>query len=186
MRIRDGEVADMPAIGRVVVDTWRSAYGGLVPDAYLAGLSPDERATQWRDFLAEPGAARFVFVAHDESDDLIAFAAGGSERSGDPLYRGELYAIYVLPSHQARGFGGALIRAVAGRLAAGGTTSMLLWVLEANADARAFYETLGGMVVRRQPIDVGGVTLTEVAYGWPNVESLFKVTRPPPSAPSAA
>jgi GNAT superfamily N-acetyltransferase len=99
----------MPAIGRVVVETWRSAYRGIVPGAYLGGLSPAERGNEWREFLADQGGARFVLVAHAESDDLIGFAAGGPERSGHPEYRGELYAIYVLPSHQARGFG-ALMR----------------------------------------------------------------------------
>jgi len=118
----------MPAIGRVVVETWRSAYRRIVPGAYLGGLSPAERGNEWREFLADQGGARFVLVAHAESDDLIGFAAGGPERSGHPEYRGELYAIYVLPSHQARGFGRALMGAVAGRLAAGGTKSMLLRV----------------------------------------------------------
>jgi GNAT superfamily N-acetyltransferase len=139
----------------------------------LAGLSPAERAGQWRDFLADQGGTRFVLVAHDEGDALVAFAARAPERSGDSKYRGEAYAIYVLPSRQARGFGRALMRAVAGRLAAGGTKSMLLWVLEANARARTFYEALGGMVVRRQPIEIGGVTLVEVAYGWANLELLL-------------
>ena len=172
----------MPAIGRVVVETWRSANRGIVPDAYLGGLSPAERGNEWRGFLADQGGARFVLVAHAESDDLIGFAAGGPERSGHPEYRGELYAIYVLSSHQARGFGCALMRGVAGRLAAGGTKSILLWVLEANAHARAFYETLGGMVVRRQPIEVGGVKLIEVAYGWRNLELLLEAIGPQPNS----
>jgi hypothetical protein len=51
--------------------------------------------------------------------------------------------------------------------------SMLLWVLEANAPARRFYGKLGGSVVRDRPIDVGGVTLTEVAYGWPRLGVLL-------------
>jgi ribosomal protein S18 acetylase RimI-like enzyme len=122
-------------------------------------------------------------VAHDEGDDLVAFAAGGPERSGDPRFRGELYAIYVLPSRQARGIGRALLHAVASRLAASGTKAMLLWVLEANAQARTFYEALGGIVVRRQPIEVGGVTLTEVAYGWEKLELLLEAAGPEPSAP---
>jgi GNAT superfamily N-acetyltransferase len=132
--------------------------------------------------FADRAGARFVLVADDESDELIGFAAAGPERSGDPKYRGELYALYVLTSHQRRGLGRALVRAVAGRLAAGGTESMLLWVLEANVPARRFYETLGGAVVRDQPIEIGGVTCTEVAYGWPGLDVLLKAVGPQPSA----
>jgi len=50
---------------------------------------------------------------------------------------------------------------------------MLLWVFDANAPAQTFYEGLGGVVVREQPIDITGQTLTEVAYGWPNLSALL-------------
>lgn len=46
---------------------------------------------------------------------------------------------------------------------------MLLSVLAANAPARRFYQALGGEVVGQQPIEIAGVTLAEVAYGWPDV-----------------
>ena len=173
MRIRAAGPADAHAIARVHVETWRSAYRGVVSEAYLASLSPAERAGQWRGFLADGNSARFVLVAHDEADTLIGFAAAGPERSGDPDYRGELYALYVLPPHQRRGFGHRLVQAVAGRLVAAGTRSMLLWVLDANAQAREFYEALGGIAVREQPIDIAGMTFTEVAYGWPDLQALL-------------
>jgi ribosomal protein S18 acetylase RimI-like enzyme len=172
--IRAAQPEDAPAIGRVQVETWRAAYRGIVWDATLAGLSPTERARQWRELLADNSGARFIVVAQDATDGVSGFAAAGPERSGESTYQGELYAIYVLPSHQRRGLGGSLVRAVASRLAAAGTTSMLLWVLEANAQGRAFYEGLGGIVVRTQPIDIAGQTLTEVAYGWPDLRALVE------------
>lgn len=77
------------------------------------------------------------------------------------------------------------MRAVASRLAAGDSRSMLLWVLETNAPARSFYHTLGGAVVGKQPIDIGGVSLVEVAYGWPDAEALLKTSRQDMSTPAA-
>jgi ribosomal protein S18 acetylase RimI-like enzyme len=172
VRIRAAGVADAPAIGRISVETWRAAYAGIVPAAYLAGLSSAACAAEWHDILVTPAGAHFVLVAGHAQQDPIAFAGAGPERSGDPRYRGELYAIYVLPSHQGRGVGRALVRAAADRLAAAGLDSLLVWVLDQNAPARAFYERLGGSVVRRQPIEIGGAGLTEVAYGWPTLQAL--------------
>ena len=172
MKIRAAAPADTEAIGRVHVETWRSAYRGLVSDAYLAGLSPAERAARWRTFLAERDPARVLLVAEDDVDGVVGFAAAGPERSGDPTYRGEIYAIYVTPSHQRRACGRELMWAATRRLAAVGFPSMLLWVLDANAPARAFYERLGGVVLRRQPIEIGGAQLTEVAYGWSDLTVL--------------
>jgi GNAT superfamily N-acetyltransferase len=140
-----------------------------VPSAYLDSLLPEERAVLWRTALLDPSGARFVLVAADGRGQLIAFAPGGPERSAERKDRGELYALYVLPSHQRRGLGLSLVHAAATRLASGGMRSMLLWVLEANAPARRFYGKLGGSVVRDRPIDVGGVTLTQVPYGWPRL-----------------
>ena len=105
---------------------------------------------------------------------MVGFAAAGPERSGDPNYRGEIYAIYVSPSHQRRGCGRELMTAATRRLATAGFASMLLWVLEDNAAARAFYAMLGGVVLRRQPIQVGDAELTEVAYGWSDLAVLLK------------
>jgi ribosomal protein S18 acetylase RimI-like enzyme len=169
VRIRAAADHDAQAIGHVRVKVWRFAYRDILPEAYLAGLSPEERAGQWRSLLTDPGSTRFVLVVVNERDEVVGFAAAGPQRSAEPGYQGELYALYVLPLHQRRGLGRALVRAVAHRLSAGGMSSMLLWVLESNASARRFYERLGGSVVRDRSIDVGGVTLTEVAYGWPRL-----------------
>ena len=170
--IRAAERDDAPAIARVQIDTWRAAYRGIVWDATLDGLSPAHSARHRGELLAEGSGARFILVADDATDGVTGFAAAGPERSGDATYRGELYAIYVLPSAQGRGLGAGLVRGVANRLAAAGTTAMLLWVFEANTPARTFYERLGGIFVSTQPIDIAGQTLTEVAYGWPDLRAL--------------
>jgi GNAT superfamily N-acetyltransferase len=174
VKLRDATSDDADAIGRVHVDSWRTAYSGIVPDAHLATLSPVTRAGRWRKFLADAAGARFILVADDDAGELIGFAAGGPERSGDPNYLGELYAIYLVASHWRRGVGRELARAVARRLAATGTRSMLVWVLEANTRGRTFYETLGGVVVRTQPIEIGGAQLIEIAYGWSDLAALLK------------
>jgi ribosomal protein S18 acetylase RimI-like enzyme len=173
MRIRAATDHDAQAIGPVHVEVWRFAYRDILPEAYLASLSPEERAGQWRSLLRDPGSTRFVLVVVNERDDVVGFAAAGPQRSDESEYQGELYALYVLPLHQRRGLGRALVRAVAHRLLAGGVSSMSLWVLEANAPARRFYEKLGDSVVRDRPIDIGSVTLTEVAYGWPRLGVLL-------------
>jgi len=43
---------------------------------------------------------------------------------------------------------------------------MIVWVLRDNAGARSFYERLGGVYVRMQPITIGSALLQEISYGW--------------------
>jgi hypothetical protein len=53
---------------------------------------------------------------------------------------------------------------VFGHLAAQGFRSAGLWVLKDNLPARRFYEALGGRLGPEQFFDLGGQTVTEVAY----------------------
>ena len=109
-------------------------------------------------------------------DRLSGLPLVGPQRSGDPIFRGEVYALYVLAEYQNRGVGRGLVRAVADRLAHDGTTSILIWVL-ANNPARGFYAHLGGVEIRHQPIPLGTVTVEEVAYGWKNTRALINSRR---------
>lgn len=52
MWVRVAREADAEALARVHVDSWRAAYQGLMPQEYLDGLDPAERAAQWRQALA--------------------------------------------------------------------------------------------------------------------------------------
>ena len=164
VRIRAAQPTDAAAIAHVHVDSWRTTYKGIVPDAYLATLSYEERTQQWRTVLSQPTTS-VVYVAEDDSGQVIGFASGGAERGGDPDYTGELYAIYLLHDVQQRGLGSQLTAAVVQKLLQDGLTSLLVWVLAANPACR-FYESLGGQRLYDKLITIGGAPLVEVAYGW--------------------
>ena len=167
--IRSATLTDAPAIARVHVSSWRSTYRGLLPDDFLASLSETGYAERWKRVIAE-GTSR-VYVAEDE-DDVVGFASGGRERAGETGYEGELYAIYVLDTAQRRGFGRELVRATVAGLRELGLSDMIIWVLRDNQPARAFYERLGGVYVRAQPITIGLTTLEEVSYGWRRLDDV--------------
>jgi GNAT superfamily N-acetyltransferase len=172
--IRPAEPADARGIARVHVESWRTTYRGLVPDAYLDALSIDRREQFWRERLTGAGIPQgFEVVAVEQDGTVVGFASGGPERENDPLYRGELYAIYLLQSHQGRGIGSKLLRAVAARLLQDGTTAMLLWVLADNPACK-FYARLGGQKLREKGIEIGGASLVEAAYGWADLHGLVE------------
>jgi GNAT superfamily N-acetyltransferase len=156
---------DAAAIARVHVDSWRTTYRGLVSEDFLAALSYERREHMWHDILAPSHGSTFVYVAEDPWGQVVGFASGGPERSGHPLYTGELYAIYILQDHQRRGIGRRLLVAIVRRLIQAGMASLLVWVLSDNP-ARRFYETLGGQYVFDKQVSIGDAQLVEVAYGW--------------------
>lgn len=175
MILRDANASDVPAIARVHVDTWRTAYRGIIPDEYLEKLPYSKREKMWHQVLSHANNY-FVYVVEDNFGQIVGFASGGLERTGDRIYLGELTAIYVLQSHQKQKIGHRLVGAVAERLAQLDIHSMLIWALADNS-ACNFYRALGGQQVYEKEIEIGGKQLIEVAYGWLDTASLCALSR---------
>jgi ribosomal protein S18 acetylase RimI-like enzyme len=169
--IRAATPADAPAVGRIHVESWRETYRGLMSDNLLDSVSAVVRAAIWRGAW-ENERPILLFVAQRASGGLVGFAGGGTSRAASLPHDAEVYAIYVLRAAQRLGCGRRLMAALADALRARGFKSLCLWVLEANASARRFYERLGGVVVGEKLGADDDPLSREVAYGWDRLESL--------------
>jgi GNAT superfamily N-acetyltransferase len=174
--IRLAEVRDATAIAHVHVQSWLTTYQGLVPAEYLASLREADRVRVWREWLARDIS---VFVAEFEGK-IVGFAAGGPIREPIAAFDAELYAIYLLEEVQGGGIGKNLLSAVAQALVGRNHTSMIVWVLEQNP-AVCFYEKTGAERLMSKQIEIGGVSLIELALGWPDVAALDRSIKGPPS-----
>jgi GNAT superfamily N-acetyltransferase len=164
VKIRKAIVADAAAIARVHVDSWKTAYRGIIPDSHLASLSYDQRENGWKDTIENERS--FVFVAEVERpEQIVGFVNGGQERSKNSEYTGELGAIYLLEVYRRQGIGQRLVVTLAKKLIDSGHDSMLVWVLAKNP-YRKFYEKLGGKYLRSKQVEIGGTSYEEIAYGW--------------------
>jgi L-amino acid N-acyltransferase YncA len=163
--VRAATEQDAGAISHVHVESWRTTYAGIVPDAYLAGLDETKGMLQWREWLTRDIQ---VFVAEVDGE-VVGFVSGGSMREPLQDYDAELFAIYLLKQAQRRGVGTALLKALAESLNTKGFKSMAAWVLEGNSSSH-FYERSGAVRLLSKEIEVGGVMLPVVAYGWPDLE----------------
>jgi GNAT superfamily N-acetyltransferase len=184
MQIRQATMADVAAIAIVHVDGWRITYKGLLPDDYLANLAYEQREALWRKILSKPVGQDLVYVAEGTPGDVVGFASGGPERSGDPVYTSEVYAIYLLERWQGQGIGRQLIITLVRQLVQRGLTSLLIWVMAENP-SRRFYEALGGRQVRERLEMTGGVEHMDVAYGWLDARTLLDAHARQPGRPGA-
>ena len=174
IHIRQATPDDSPGIARVHVDSWRSSYRGIVPQEILSGLSYDERQKLWDNILNSSRSDRHCFVAESQRAQIVGFACGGVARESSRNYKGEIYSIYLLQDYQRGGIGRRLLLSVAECLMDDDIGSMLLWVFEQNHSACRFYESLGGEVICRKSLSIGGVDIVEVAYGWKDIARLVR------------
>jgi len=166
--VRQARIKDADSIAFVHVQSWKTTYVGIVPDAYLASLTPESRAEMWKEWLNEGQA--LTFVAEDATG-VFGFASGGKARDTIDGYDAELYAIYVLQQKQRRGVGRSLVRKVAKALRDNGFRSLIVWVLAKNPSVD-FYVRLRGSPVADKEIEIGGARLTEIAFGWTSLDDL--------------
>jgi GNAT superfamily N-acetyltransferase len=160
--VRLATAADADAIGRIQVETWTTAYAGLLPQETIAAFDVSARQAMWREGLSRtprPGSATFVALVDDE---IVGFATVGGSYSEEGV--GELYAIYVHPSRWGVGAGRALIERAEESLRGSGFPQALLWVLEGNERAERFYEAAGWARDGEKVDDFQGATVTESRY----------------------
>ncbi len=168
--IRTATENDAAAIAHVHVQSWRTTYAGIVPEEYLAALNEAERVPLWRDWLSRDIRA---YIA-DLDGQIVGFISGGAIREPVQTYDAELYAIYLLEQAQRQGTGTALLKELAESLLGQDFTSMIVWVLEKNP-SKHFYMRSGAQVVATKDIQIGGVTLSEISYGWPDLQAILSL-----------
>ncbi|MEA2394140.1 MAG: hypothetical protein QOJ82_2031 [Solirubrobacteraceae bacterium] len=138
--IRAATVADVPQVARLQARAWRRAYADVVdPDAMPEPSLFEER---WRTRMADGEREAWVF---DQDGIVAGFVMVGP--SGVPGGEGELHALYVDPAAQGAGVGSALLDHGEDRLRAAGHARAGLWVFDANAHGREFYERRGWVAV---------------------------------------
>ncbi len=159
--VRAARPSDASAIADVHVEAWRETYDGIMDPAFLDGLRHADRLKLWTRVLGETEAERgCVQVA--EVDGVVGFANAGPSRESDG---DEVYAIYLRKRVWGLGFGRALLAACLAHLRREQPRPIHLWVLEANANARGFYEAAGfADDGGRKSVEVGGRELAHVRY----------------------
>jgi ribosomal protein S18 acetylase RimI-like enzyme len=167
--VRRARVEDANAIAFVQVESWKTTYAGIVPDAYLASLSVESRTEKWKEQF--DAGTTLIFVAEDAAG-VFGFVSGGILRDTIDDYDGELYAIYLLQERQKQGVGKVLLQKLAEAMRADGFQRVIAWVLAQNPSI-GFYVRLGGSPVAEKQIEIGGVQLTEIAFGWTNLDDLL-------------
>jgi ribosomal protein S18 acetylase RimI-like enzyme len=142
MKIRRATEDDAAELARVHVDSWRAAYRGLVPDAYLERFEYGWREERFRESLSAGTEETYLIQVREQ---VMGFLTLGAARDADldANRTGEIWGIYVSPDHWRRGIGRTLAAKAEQILASRGYEDAVLWVLEDNEQARRFYEAMG-------------------------------------------
>lgn len=160
--IRKAEPADAEAIAEVHLQAWQGAYSGIIPHRAL-GAMLGRRGSEWWSNAVRRAASILVI---DVDGTVAGYATVGRNRSRDLPQQGEIYELYIRPEYQGVGFGSRLFAAARQKLRSHGLKGLVVWALEENEGALAFYGCAGGRDVAEGVEIFDQKALRKVAFVW--------------------
>ena len=139
MIIRKATEEDARQIAEIVVEDWKNAYRGIIDSDYLDALNVEERYQREKQRYQ-------VYTVAAEDREVLGFA--WNETAGDEASDCEIIALYVRYAKRNSGIGKILFRNSVEYFRAAGKKKMIIWCLKDNAEARRFYEKMGGQVYK--------------------------------------
>jgi len=159
--IRRGEPSDAPALSEVFRASWSNAYLGIIPHLHLDSMIRRRGPDWWRTTLKSGNDVLVLEVC----GTVAGYATLGAARARG-RYEGEIYELYIVPTHQGLGFGEQLFEACRHHLDRRQLNGLLVWALAENAIASDFYRNRGGRPVGTAYERFGRARLKKIAFAW--------------------
>ena len=146
--VRPAREQDAAEIGRIQVETWRTAYREILPSAVLDVLSAELAHAAWRDAVTDPPSARHHVLVAQEQDWTVGFTGIGPAEDlepgdPDPTRTMAISPLLVEPRWSRRGHGSRLLAAAVDHARADGMSRAVVWIPEGDTASRDFFVSAG-------------------------------------------
>jgi len=174
MKVREYRYEDIPQIARIHVKSWQSTYKDILPETYLNDLT-DSLESSIKHHQNQYGKNKLnKTIVAEEDNSLCGFLIYGPKRHlSDDDKAAEIYALYILDSHQHKGIGHQMMAYAAKDLLDKNYSELRIWALKDNK-YRQFYDKLSGVVKDEKNIIIGEESFGEVCYHY-KLNDLTKV-----------
>jgi ribosomal protein S18 acetylase RimI-like enzyme len=151
---------DAEAVTDVLIDTWKTAYRGIVSDDVLdhqdREMLIERRKKQYKDYIVAEINGHVVGYCWYVNDNSFS-----KELSDIDC---EIVAIYVLPGMARKGVGRKMFSYAVEDLRKQNREKMVIWCLKDNCSGRAFYEKMGGKIIGEHKTHIGNEDYDEVGF----------------------
>ncbi len=159
--VRKPQTSDAEALAELFGLSWRLAYTGIIPHAHLEGIIRRRSVEWWRGVTSRSEGMLILEV----SGTVAGYTTFGRARSKG-RFQGEIFELYVTPTHQGLGFGEHLFEAARHALDVRRLSGLIVWALAENDQACHFYWRRGGRPVARLFDALGDAKVERIAFGW--------------------
>ncbi len=160
--IRKAEAGDAAAIAEVHEAAWLGAYSGIIPHRALTGMVNRRGPDWWAGAIRRAATVLVIEIG----GKLAGYATIGRNRARELSQQGEIYELYLRPEYQGIGLGRRLFAAAREKLSGSGLKGLVVWALEENRGALAFYEGAGGRDIAEGVEVFDHKALRKIAFIW--------------------
>jgi GNAT superfamily N-acetyltransferase len=174
MQLREAHPCDLEAIAQLHAQSWRTAYRGMLSDAYLDGDLVADRRALWQQRFSTPTVNQTITVAENDNKTIVGLACAFGDH--DARWGTLLENLHVAQGFQGAGVGAQLVAHIAQWCSRTHASDVLhLWVLAPNIAAQGFYKRLGASPVEQAEWDApDGNRVSELRFAWPSVSALLQ------------
>jgi ribosomal protein S18 acetylase RimI-like enzyme len=157
--------ADVPAIAAMHLASWRATYTSITPPEFMSSITLDGRIKRWEGAFSPPASETTATTVAVDGQRILGVCSFGPRTEPRDPTAGEIYSLHVGPDSLRTGLGRMLLDDALVRLITRGFTSVFLWVLRDNENARAFYEARRWSLTGEERTDErSGFAIAEVRY----------------------
>lgn len=160
--IRRAEPQDADSVAEVHEVAWRGAYAGIIPHKALNRMIGRRGPKWWANAIRRSATVLVIEIG----GDIAGYATLGRNRARELDQQGEIYELYLRPEYQGIGLGRRLFEAARDTLARHGLKGLVVWALEDNGGALAFYAGAGGRDVAEGVEIFEQKALRKIAFVW--------------------
>ncbi len=158
--LRLATIEDAAAIVDLQIRGWKHAYKGIIDQSYLDHIYPEKRLNWRLENMAKGNNWTFVV----EHNGKIVGECDVGYSSTPEFGKGEIFALYVDKDHHRKGIATMLWKTAVEKLRQENLVPFIVITLTKNSPARAFYQSMGGIVCSDVQTTIDGKLYDEVVY----------------------
>lgn len=163
--IRKADIKDAEKIADIKIEGWQTAYRGIVDDNFLENMNREEEITKRKNNI-QNGVNISVAEVDGEVVGFCLYRDYNENPEEYPNADCEITSLYVKSNLKRNGIGKKLFQYILGKLKKEGKKQMILGCFKENYPSRAFYEKMGGRVLKYDEIEFADKKYGLVIYEY--------------------
>ncbi len=138
----------------------------MLPTGFLDKF---DHAVQREKYAGRASDPAFLLLLAEQDNQIVGMISAKDNYTAPLEFEKQIAAMYIDPGYQSRGIGSALIKSLRVELQTRDVKNLMLWCIEHNHRACAFYKKHGAQKITGTPLPPEYAAMPHVVYAWSSI-----------------